>query len=257
MNKKKIITIVGALIAICLIAAVSIPALGNRSGKDVAEPPVNMGDEKQEPTGTVKDEENDVEPPADVSDEEPEDTGEAKDEDVTGAVTDTTPNDGSGDGVAHPTENEPANGDNDEGDGPETPADGSQEETPPEPTEANKSGEETWDDATPPTEDETSDSEIVPQVEDDSREEPTGAASTVTDPAEPPEDDKTQPTVDPDDIPAGSYGPEVDVGTDPEEYGGLTPEEEEMIRQANESTITDEDREKLRELFGEDGMSGY
>lgn len=215
MNKKKIIAIAGALIAACLIVAVSIPALGSRNRQNVTEPPVKSVNEKQE---------------------------------------NTTPNDVSDDGAAQPTESKPANGDNDEGDDPETPVDGNQEETPPEPAEAGKSGEETSDDTTPPAEDETSDSEIVPRGEDDSRKAPKGATNTVTDPVKPPEDDKTEPKVDPDDIPAEEYGP----GIAPEESSGLTPEEEEMIRQANEKFNTSEEEEKrLRELFGEDGMSGY
>ena len=44
----------------------------------------------------------------------------------------------------------------------------------------------------------------------------------------------------------------------PDESGALTPEEEEMIRQAAESTsISEEDEKRLRELFGEDGMSDF
>ena len=41
MNKKKIIAVVGTLIAVCLIVAVSIPALGSRNRQNVTEPPVN------------------------------------------------------------------------------------------------------------------------------------------------------------------------------------------------------------------------
>ena len=127
-----------------LIAAVSIPALGSRSGKDVAEPP------------------------ADVSDEEPEDTGEAKDEDVTGAVTDTTPNDGSGDGadiqtqppeetesgeeVPDTSEDAPADTGSGDGDSQDAPIDDRQEEAPPASTEADDPAENAPEDTTGPTE---------------------------------------------------------------------------------------------------------